>query len=165
MHLDLRRYLDEVAQTHAADPLGYLWEFGPVHAWWHRERRSELQPIGFLTFHRLLIRSFRRTFPGGWIPVQPASLLPFPSVLADRAAATHDLAALQAYSAALEGWHDGVHGTIGGGFGDPQHDVLLRWFWEFHLFLDLQFSRALESWGVPWTTYVATVPEADQRLI
>jgi hypothetical protein len=165
MHLDLRLYLEQAAQTHAADPLGYLWEFGPVYAWWRRERAKEAQSIGFLTFHRLVIQSFRRTFPGGWIPVQPASMLPFPSLLADRAGTIRDLPALKEYSTDLEGWHHGVHRAIGDSFGTPERNVCLRAFWEFHLFLDLQFARALEAWDMPWEAYLARVSEADQRLI
>jgi len=165
MYLDLRFYLEQVAQTHAGDPLGYLWEFGPVYAWWRRERAQNLQPLGFLTFHRLVIRSFRRTFPGGWIPVQPSSILPFPTLLADQAGTVRDLVTLQECSADLEGWHHGVHRAIGEGSGTPERNVFVRAFWEFHVFLDLQFARALAAWDLPWDAYLARVTAADQRLI
>jgi hypothetical protein len=165
MHLDLRLYLEEVPQTHAGDPLGYLWEFGPVYAWWRRERALDLQTVGFLTFHRLVIRSFRRTFPGGWIPVQPASMLPFPSVLAERAGAVRDLGTLQECSADLEGWHHGVYRAVGDSLATPERNLFGRAFWEFHIFLDLQFSRALAACDMAWDTYLTRVAAADQRLV
>ncbi|HWP65756.1 MAG TPA: hypothetical protein VNO26_07580 [Candidatus Limnocylindria bacterium] len=164
MTLDLRVYLDQIALAHAGDPLGYLWEFAPVYAWWHRERARGAQPIGFLTFHRLVIRSFRRSFPGGWIPVQPSSMLPFPLALADQGAAVGDLDALAAYSADLEAWHHGVHRLIDA-FGAPERNVLARAFWEFHVFLDQQFAQALEAWGTPWSVYLAQVSHDDQRRV
>ena len=58
MHIPIRNYLQQLADDHAGDPLGYLWEFAPVHAWWHDVRRQGTQPIGFLTFHHLVIQSF-----------------------------------------------------------------------------------------------------------
>jgi len=164
MPLDLRVYLERVAQTHAGDPLGYLWEFGPVYAWWRHERARDAQTIGFLTFHRLVVRSFRRTFPGGWIPVQPSSLLPFPIVLAEQGTAVRDFDALVAFSADLEAWHYGVHRAIDT-FGTPERNVLVRAFWEFHVFLDLQFAGALEAWGTPWSVYLSGVSREDQRRV
>ena len=164
MPLDLRLYLDQVAQTHAGDPLGYLWEFGPIYAWWRRDRARDVQTIGFLTFHRLVIRSFRRTFPGGWIPVQPSSMLPFPIVLAEQAATVRDFEALAAFSSDLEAWHHGVHRAIDT-FGTPERNVLVRAFWEFHVFLDLQFACALDAWATPWSTYLTRVSLDEQRLV
>jgi len=165
MHLDLRLYLDQVALTHPSDPLAYLWEYAPVHAWWWRERNRDRQPLGFLTYHRLLIRSFRRTFPGAWIPVQPASLVPFPILLAEEASSLRDLDTLQRYSGDLESWSRGVHHTFGGSVRDRERSIFERWFWEFHVFLDSQFSTALAASGLPWPTYLASVPAHEQRLV
>src|SRR5258705_145551 len=44
--------------------------------------------------------------------------------------------------------------------GDP-----LGYLWEFHVFLDLQFSRALEACDTPWSAYLTRVSEEDQRRI
>lgn len=165
MPFDLRTYLDQVAQAHAGNPLAYLWEFAPVYACWRWDREHDRQAIGFLTFHRLVIRSFRRTFPGGWIPVQPSSMLPFPTMLADQAGEVRDVAALTAYSADLEAWHHGVHLVLGDAAGAPERHLLQRGFWEFHLFVDLQFSRALEALDLPWDAYLVRVPDAEQRII
>ena len=165
MTLDLRGYLDQVAQTHAGNPLAYLWEFGPVYACWRSELEHDRQSIGFLTFHRLVIRSFRRTFPGAWIPVQPSSMVPFPGMLADQAGAVRDVEALIEYSRNLEAWYHGVHRVLGDPTGRPERNLLLRGFWEFHIFLDLQFARALEALDLPWASYPMRVSDDEQRRI
>jgi len=41
----------------------------------------------------------------------------------------------------------------------------VRAFWEFHVFLDLQFASALEAWGTSWSAYLARISLDDQRLV
>jgi hypothetical protein len=77
-------------------------------------------------------------------------MLPFPIVLAEQAAAVRDFETLTAFSSNLEAWHHGVHRAIDT-FGTPEWNVLVRAFWEFHVFLDLQFACALEAWDTPWS--------------
>jgi hypothetical protein len=165
MHLPIRDFLRQLEQDYRGDPLGFLWEFAPVHEWWHEERMRGTQPAGFLTFHHLVIESLGSTFPSGSIPVQPATPFPFPSALASAAQSVSGVQELQDFAEDLERWHNGVHNSIGGTFVNPTRNVFQRLFWQFHTFLDGQFEVALGAMGLDFRGYFDGVGEQQQRLI
>jgi hypothetical protein len=160
MHMPVRQFLERLQADHPGDPLGFLWELAPVYEWWLAERARGTQPVGFLTFHRLVICRFGPTFPAGRVPVTPSSVAPYPAILAARARAVDGVGALQELSEDLEGWHNGVHEV-----GDPVRSVFQRRFWQFHLFLDQEFDAALSAMGTTFDRYATEVREADQRWV
>lgn len=167
MHIRVRDYLQELGSAYPNNPLGFVWEFAPVHAWWHNSRPGEDRQVGFLTFHRLVLLSFQRTFPGEVFPADlgPDSLFRLPAQVSQAALDVRDEATAKRFSEDIEGWHNGVHNALGGVFGDPVRNVGLASFWRFHRFIDDQFDRALQTWGRNFDEYLLQVSEADQTDI
>ena len=165
MHIDIvKPYLEQLAARSSNNPLGYLWEFAPVHDWWHSQP-TNTRPIGFLTFHRIVIDTFGSTFPSGQIPVQPSPLAAFPGFLNNANQIVSDVGTLQQYSAALEGWHNQVHQAVGGTFLDAARNIYLRIFWEFHVFLNERFGDALQALNWDFDEYLQQVTDQQQRGI
>jgi hypothetical protein len=165
MHIPIRDYLSDLGQEYDGNPLGFLWEFAPIHEWWHIERMDGTQPIGFLTFHRLVIESFGSTFPQGRVPVDARSPAPYPAVLRAAARAVGDVDALREFSEDIERWHNSVHNAIGGAFVQARRNVYLRSFWQFHSFIDREFQAALGALGVAFEDFFDQISEADQARI
>ncbi len=167
MHSEARGYLQQLGTAYQNNPLGFVWEFAPVHEWWHNSRPGGNQQIGFLTFHRLVLLSFQRTFPGEVFPadLQPDSLVPLSALVSQSALEVNGVDSAKEFSTAIEGWHNGVHNALGGSFSDPVRNVHLLSFWRFHRFIDDQFGRALQAWNLNFDQYVEQVSEEDQRDI
>jgi hypothetical protein len=165
MHIPIRDYLRQLGQEYAGNPLGFLWEFAPIHEWWHVERMDGTQPIGFLTFHHLVLESFGGTFPEGRVTVDARSPAPYPAVLRAAARAVDDVGALREFSEDIERWHNGVHNAIGGAFVQARRNVYLRSFWQFHSFIDREFVAALGALRVPFADFFQEIAEEDQAWI
>lgn len=166
MHIDIvKPYLEQLAADHENDPLGFLWEFAPVHDWWHSQPRAT-RPIGFLTFHWIVIQNFGKTFSGGQIPVEPSPLFQFPGIFNNPGQFVNSLDLLEEYSNDLESWHNQVHQSVGGTFLDAAQNVYLSIFWQFHTFLNLRFVEALnQGLNMTFDQYLAAASEAQQRNI
>ncbi len=165
-HLDVQAELQTMAVTNAGNAWGFLQAFAPVHAQWHLERSQGQQSTGFLTFHKIAIDALLQA-AGGTVQLQPSSILPYPPEVAALGQQTGELDAF-AFSQEIEGWHNGVHMTVGNQipqFMQPRINIFLQLFWDFHAFIDQQFDTMLAAYGLDWNSYRTRVIEDAQRWI
>ncbi len=126
----------------------FLDGFAPIHVKWHMAEMSPSglgtfkgSPIGFLSFHHEVISVYRAKFAPGLTPGTMATTSPPYRPLVD------SLTDPGQFSHGIEGWHGLVHlnaKKYGVAFGDPNKNIYMKRFWEFHEFIGEKFTAFIK---------------------
>ena len=129
----------------------FLNGLSPIHVAWHSLPVSH----GFLLFHWEVIKHFKAV--GG--PAQFGGVIAFTATQLSNFGAPYnvavtvaqgDLAALSAFSVAIQSWHNGAHMSIQMATGlnmmNAGTNIYLREFWQLHYFINARFESKLRNY-------------------
>lgn len=144
---DLRLKLQSISGTTKTN---FLSQFAKIHTAWHMAEMNtgtgvfNGSPIGFLSFHHEVVTVYVPKFASGLTPGPMANPSPPYRTTIDQN--TDPVM----FSHALEGWHNLVHRNkkYGANFGDPNKNIKMKIFWEFHQFIDTKFQNWLSQNGL-----------------
>lgn len=140
-HTDLIKRLKDMAK---GTPDSFLQKLESIHDDWHTTREFEGQPVGFLSFHRELIKYYKACLKknGKKIPAAAKSKdlhVPYQTWI-DR------MSTAEEFSQAIENWHNSVHRSHSDpDFMDPRKNIHIPFFWSFHQFLNNKFSKWMKA--------------------
>jgi hypothetical protein len=168
MHSNSKAQLEQLknlAMQFSAGPArrtAFLNGLGPIHVVWHTTPVSH----GFLIFHWEVIKHFKAV--GG--PAQFGGVTAFTTTQLTNFGAAYnvnvtmgrgDIAALRAFSSAIQSWHNGAHMRIQAATGlnmmDAGTNIYLREFWRLHYFINAKFESKLRSYRQVSTQSIPTV--------
>jgi hypothetical protein len=158
-HSFLVSALQQVADTARADanPIGFLDGLASIHVGWHWSTFAARR-LGFLSFHWHVIEAFKRARGASMWPrgVRAFSLRDFRTFQwpydVQVSVPSGDVAALAAFSLAVESWHNDAHMAVGTAIGaedqmmDPAQNIYLREFWRLHYFINARFVAVLRRY-------------------
>jgi hypothetical protein len=128
----------------------YLDGFKSIHNKWHMAEMMTGtgtfggKAIGFLSFHHEVVSVYTARFKPGLSPGPMAHTSP-PYKTQINAAPD-----VSSFSSDIEGWHNLVHrntAKYGADFADPQKNIYMLRFWQFHTFIDRKFKKWLSAHG------------------
>lgn len=142
-HTDLVNKLKEMAKGTDSE---FLEELESIHDDWHTTREYEGRPVGFLSFHRELIKYYKACLKRNGKKIPKAA----------RAKSLHvpyqtwidELSSAEVFSQAIENWHNSVHRLhTDPDFMDPRINIHISFFWSFHQFINNKFSKWMKANG------------------
>lgn len=140
-HTDLVDRLKEMAKGTDAD---FLQELESIHDDWHTTREFDGQPVGFLSFHRELIKYYKACLKKNGKKIPPAARakslhVPYQSWI-------DGMSVAEEFSQAIENWHNSLHRLHSDlDFLDPRINIHMPFFWSFHQFINNRFSKWMKT--------------------
>ena len=127
----------------------FLNSLADIHVEWHQTRAIDGSPIGFLSFHREMIKYNAKNRKRNNLSAVPkAFTLSFINSVATWDATSMNGSNADAFSAEVEGWHNTFHNSAGWtNFHNPRLNIRDDRFWQFHKFIDNKFNKWLKDRG------------------
>ena len=125
----------------------FLSDLADIHVEWHQTRAVDGSPIGFLSFHREMIKyNAKNRKNNGLSPVPKAFSISFINSIEAWDPALTNEASPTNFSGQVESWHNAFHNSAGWpDFHNPRLNIRDDRFWQFHKFIDGRFNGWLKK--------------------
>lgn len=127
----------------------FLNNLADIHVEWHQTRAINGSPIGFMSFHREMIKyNAKNRKRNNLAAVPKAFSLSFINSISTWDDTLMSESSPAAFSTEVERWHNTFHNGAGwANFHDPRLNIRDERFWQFHKFIDNRFSKWLKDHG------------------
>lgn len=150
MTLEITR--DRFQQFVSASRRSFLGNLADVHVEWHDTRAINGSPIGFLSFHREMIKYNAKNRKRNNLSAVPrAFTLSFVNSVSPWDRSLMNINNPANFSTGVERWHNIFHNSAGWtDFHDPRLNIRDDRFWQFHKFIDNRFNKWLKDRGLAY---------------
>ena len=125
----------------------FLNNLALIHIEWHNTRSLSGSPIGFLSFHREMIKYNKRNRENNNLsPVPKAFTISFINSIRTWDSSLMNRTSPTGFSNGVESWHNGFHTNVAWpDFHLPDRNIRDDRFWQFHKFIDNRFKKWMSS--------------------
>jgi hypothetical protein len=145
MTLEITR--DRFKQIVNSSRTSFLGSLADIHVEWHNTRAIDGSPIGFLSFHREMIKyNVKNRKENNLSAVPKALTLASINSISAWDQSLMDVNSPVTFSTRVEGWHNIFHNSADWpNFHDPRLNIRDDRFWQFHKFIDNRFKKWLKE--------------------